>query len=280
MPEGGLLLVFAHPDDETFGVGGAMARYADAGVPVTMICATRGEVGQIADGVEATPETLGAVREAELREALAHLGVHDVRFLGFRDSGMDGTPDNDHPQSLHRAPAERVVEPLVTAIRELRPSVVVTWDPTGGYGHPDHVAVHRHTVAAVEAAADAARWPDAGDPWRTPALFYTVIPIEEFVKFLEEMRAAGVADAGDTPGDADMMLQLKPPPVNTVLDVTEHFDRKMRALFSHRSQMNDIEMIARAPEHLQRRFFSRETFHRAMPPVQDGHMLDDLFAGM
>jgi LmbE family N-acetylglucosaminyl deacetylase len=102
MATGGLLAIYAHPDDETFGVGGTMAKYADRGVPVTMVCATRGEVGEIAPGTDATPETLGQFREQELRDAMAILGVHDVRFLDYRDSGMRGTPENEDPRNLHK----------------------------------------------------------------------------------------------------------------------------------------------------------------------------------
>src|SRR6266536_712500 len=100
---GGLLIAIAHPDDESFGMGGTMAAAAAAGRPVTLVCATRGEVGEIADPALATPETLGAVREQELRDACAALGVHDVRFLPYRDSGMEGTPENADTRALCNA---------------------------------------------------------------------------------------------------------------------------------------------------------------------------------
>src|ERR671932_2725290 len=123
-----LLALFAHPDDEAFGSGGTLARYAAEGVAVALVCATRGEVGEIADPALATPETLGDVREAELRCAARALGVGELLFLGYRDSGMAGTPTNEDPRALARAPAEEVVARLVGIIRRLRPQVLVTFD--------------------------------------------------------------------------------------------------------------------------------------------------------
>ena len=158
MTTGGLLAIFAHPDDETFGLGGTMAHYSGRGMPVTMVCATRGEVGEISEGSAATPETLGQYREQELRDAMEVLGVSDVRFLEYRDSGMYGTPENADPRAFVNAPADTVVESLVRIIRERQPEVIVTWDESGGYGHPDHIATYHHATAACGAAADAARY--------------------------------------------------------------------------------------------------------------------------
>src|SRR5438874_5056925 len=146
MADGGLLVALAHPDDESL-ISGTIARYASR-MPVTMLCATRGEVGEIAPGTGATRETLGAVREQELRDACGLLGVDDVRFLAYRDSGMQGTPENEDPRSFARADAERVAGEILGVMEQVRPKVVVTWDETGGYGHPDHMAMHRHVSAA------------------------------------------------------------------------------------------------------------------------------------
>lgn len=275
---GGLLAIFAHPDDETFGLGGTMATYADRGVPVTMVCATRGEVGEIAEGSEATPETLGAYREQELRDAMAILGVTDVRFLEFRDSGMQGTDENKHPQNLMNAPAEAVIEPLVRVIRERRPDVIVTWDLSGGYGHPDHVAVHHHAGAATRAAADATQYADTGRPWATPRLFYVSIPMEEFGRILAEMRRLGIAEP-ELADDAEM-AQLPRVPANCIIDVRTQFERKMEAMLAHRTQITGNDPFMRIPEQLQRDFFGREYFHLAQPPLPDGKIIDDLLADL
>jgi LmbE family N-acetylglucosaminyl deacetylase len=274
MATGGLMAIYAHPDDETFGVGGTMALYASRGVPVTMICATRGEVGEIAAGSEATPETLGAYREQELRDAMAILGVADVRFLEFRDSGMAGTPENADPRALHNAPAHDVIGPLVAAIRERRPDIVCTWDESGGYGHPDHVAVHHHATAAFHAAADANKFPDAGPAWATPKLFYTSIPIEEFGRVMEEMRKQGIPmpDVGE---DGDQLSALRRVPANCIIDVAAFYEPKMRAMLSHKTQITPDDPFMRLPEDIRRDFFGREFFHRAHPPLNDGSVLSD-----
>lgn len=276
MATGGLLAIFAHPDDETFGVGGTMARYADNGVPVTMVCATRGEVGEIAKGSPATPETLGKYREQELRDAMAILGVTDVRFLDFRDSGMKGTDDNKNPRALMNAPADAVVAELVRIIRERRPDVVVTWDESGGYGHPDHVATHHHATAAFHAAADSAQYPDAGPAWDGASLFYTAIPMEEFGRLMEEMRKQGmeVPDFGE---DSEI-ANLPRVPTNCTIDVSALYDRKMRAMLAHSSQITPDDPIMAMPDNIKRQFFGREYFHRADPPLPAGAMLSDLLA--
>jgi LmbE family N-acetylglucosaminyl deacetylase len=278
MPTGGLMAIYAHPDDETFGVGGTMARYAERGVPVTMLCATRGEVGEIAAGSDATPETLGAYREQELRDAMAILGVHDVRFLEFRDSGMAGTPENADPRALHNAPADAVVGPLVAAIRERRPDVICTWDASGGYGHPDHVAVHHHATAAFHAAADPSQYPDGRAPWPTPRLFYTAFPIEEFGRIMAAMRERGIDMPGFTDGNGevaerpDELPRVEP---NCIIDVTAYFERKMQAMLAHSTQITPDDPFMRLPEDLRRDFFGREYFHRAHPPLTAGATLRD-----
>jgi LmbE family N-acetylglucosaminyl deacetylase len=275
---GGLVAIYAHPDDETFGVGGTMACYADRGVPITMVCATRGEVGEISPGSDATPETLGAYREQELRDAMGILGVTDVRFLDFRDSGMQGTEDNANPSNLMNAAAGAVVEPLVRIIRERKPEVVVTWDESGGYGHPDHVAIHHHATAAYAAAADVSLYPEAGAPYSAPRLYYTAFPMEEFARLMGEITRRGIVQPGWSEEEAafDDLPRVRP---NCIIDVEGQFDRKLRAMMSHRSQLKDLEPFVALPDDLQRGFFGREFFHRAHPALPDGVMIDDLLAG-
>lgn len=271
---GGLLAIFAHPDDETFGVGGTMAHYAARGVPVTMVSATRGEVGEIAPGTEATPETLGAFREQELRDAMAILGVRDVRFLGYRDSGMHGTAENGNPLSYINADRDEAVRSIVRIIRERRPDAIVTWDASGGYGHPDHIAVHEHATAAFHAAADPSQFAADGEPWRTPLLYYNAIPVGLFLELLAEM------NEGQEPSfSEDERLNALPRVIpNCVIDINAHFEEKERALMMHRTQISDIEPFMKLPEPTRRRFFGREFFYRAHPPLADGATIDDLFA--
>ena len=152
-----LMAVFAHPDDESFGIGGTLARYgADPGVRVVLVCATRGEAGEISNPELASSERLGEVREQELRCACRTLGVEDLFFLDYRDSGMAGTAENEDPRALAQADFDEAVGKIVAHIRREQPDVVVTFDENGGYGHPDHIAIHHLTKAAFAAAADPA----------------------------------------------------------------------------------------------------------------------------
>jgi mycothiol S-conjugate amidase len=277
MPEGGLLAIFAHPDDETFGLGGTMARCSARGVPVTMLCATRGEVGEISPGTGATPDTLGRFREEELRVAMEMLGVTDVRMLGFRDSGMQGTPENDDERALVKAHPDAVTHMLVRAIRELRPSVVATWDESGGYGHPDHVAVHHHATAAFHAAGDASKYPTAGEAWQARRLFYTAIPMKEFERLMREMREAGI-DVPSVAEDDNAMAELPRVEPNCIIDVGDLVELKERAMLAHRTQISDMDPFMRMPAELRHRFFGREYFYQAHPQLPADVMLDDLFA--
>lgn len=278
MPENGLLAIFAHPDDETFGLAGIMARYSARGVPITMVSATRGEVGEIAPGVDATPENLHLYREQELRDAMGIVGVTDVRFLGFRDSGMKGTEDNDDPRAFMNAHPDGVVHLMTRIIREVKPAVVVTWDESGGYGHPDHVAAHFHATAAFAAAADASKYPNAGEPWQAKALYYNCIPVDEFMSVMEELRASRGTTEADVPGDADEMMRLPRVAPNVIIDVSVEYPRKMEAFGAHKSQISPEDPFMSMPEHLSKRLFGKEYFYRAQPPLPEGTVLDDLFA--
>jgi LmbE family N-acetylglucosaminyl deacetylase len=275
MAEGGILAAFAHPDDETFGVGGTIAWYADQGIPVTMVSATRGEVGEIAPGTEATPETLGRFREQELRDAMAILGVHDVRFLGFRDSGMQGTADNEDTRAFARAHPDAATHLLVKIIRETKPKVVVTWDASGGYGHPDHIAIHKHATSAYHAAGDASQYPTAGPAWKPDALFYVALPMSEFAELAEELKAHGMSF--ESPDD-EGVAQFEHVEANCIIDTSAQYDRKVEALRSHRTQISEEDIFIKMPDELRRRFFSREFFYRADPPAADGVMLDGFFS--
>lgn len=274
-----LLAIFAHPDDEG-GAGGTLARYLADGAAVTLACATRGEVGEISDPSFATPETLGQVREAELRAACAHLGIEDVRFLGYRDSGMAGTPPNDDPRSLHQADPDKVVAELVGLIREVRPHVVITFDPSGAYGHPDHLAVHRGVMAAIEPAGDPDAFPEAGPPWQTARLFYDVLPRA----FLKQMRALMAQQGLDTAA-FDIFNMDEPDvwgeQVTHVLDVSDYVEAKRKAFFSHRTQFGPEHPFLKLPAEAIDSLFRYEYFIQARPSVPPQNPpLTDLLAGL
>lgn len=243
-------MALAHPDDETFGVGGVMARAVDEGHRVVILCATRGEAGEIADPSLATSETLGAVREAELRAAAAALGVHDVRFLSYRDSGMAGTAENADPRALVNAEPSVVVSQVLDVIRELRPEVVVTFDPGGVYGHPDHMAIHRHVTSAVD---EYARGADASEP----RLYYIAIP-KSVVRLMMAAAEAGgqqwgfgtQEDLERAPDDAEV----------TLVDVKHWLDRKRAAVAAHATQRGTVDQM---PAEFLDRMYATEAFQLA-----------------
>jgi LmbE family N-acetylglucosaminyl deacetylase len=171
-----ILFVGAHPDDETFGIGGTLAQYAAAGVKVYYACATRGEAGTIAPETMKGYATIGEMRWAELTCAAKVLGLADIIYLGYRDSGMTGSEDNKHPEALVKAPVEQVAGRIVKVIREIKPQVVITFDPVGGYRHPDHIAVHNATVMAFRTAADPQQYIEAGTAFTPQKLYFTVFP--------------------------------------------------------------------------------------------------------
>jgi len=155
-----LLAVLAHPDDETFGMGGTLALYAQRGVNVHLICATRGELGEIDPEYKETIKSASCVRTQELRCAADVLGIEQLHFLKYRDSGMAGADANHHPQALAAQPIEKVAEEVAHLMRQIQPDVIITFDPIGGYRHPDHIAIQRATVRAFDLVSS----PDYDDP--------------------------------------------------------------------------------------------------------------------
>lgn len=274
-----LLAVFAHPDDEAFGTGGTISRYASQGIKVSLICATRGEAGEISDPELATPETLGQVREGELRCAAETMGVAELIFLDYRDSGMAGAPENQDERAFINAPAAQVIGQLAAIIRRIRPDAVLTFEPFGGYGHPDHIAAHRHTVAAFHAAADPEYRPELGPSWQARRLFYTAIPRSFFDEMRNQMVEAGL--------ELDDLAPLNNPDmgwpdemVNVRIDVSSSVDQKWDALRCHRTQFGPGNLFRRLPEHQVKKLMSKEDFALAWPEPPNGLRLDDLFSGL
>ena len=246
-----VLAVFAHPDDEGFGCGGTLAALVAGGHRVTLVCATNGDVGEISDGALATRETLASVRQGELRAAMDLTGIRDVRFLNYRDSGMPGWEDNNHPASLYQAPEDKVVEQMASVIREIRPDVVITHDPTGGYGHPDHVTICRRTEAAVE------RCRVGG----SPLLYYVCFPRSFFQSIWNKMVELDLRP----PFSADDTEALGTPDdeVTTVLDVGRHVAIKKESLERHRTQIERDGPFNKLPEDFMNEIMSSEFFQLA-----------------
>ena len=266
-----VLAVFAHPDDEGFGCGGTLAMLAARGDHITLVCATNGDAGEISDLALATRETLAEVRRDELRQAMEITGVSDTRFLGYRDSGMAGTEDNNHPDSLSQADPDRVIDQLVAILREVRPQLVITFDPTGGYGHPDHTAVNNHTSRAFSLAGDSGfSGPLAQEeqPWSPTLLYYVCFPRSNFQRMWQKM-----LDAGITPPFASLEVDSIGTPdeaTTTILDVSAFVDTKIASLACHRTQIDPNGPFSKLPEEMMREMMSTEYFSLVFPEGASG----------
>jgi LmbE family N-acetylglucosaminyl deacetylase len=282
LPPGGrrLLAVLAHPDDESFGPGGTLALYARRGVEVHLVCATRGEVGTVSEELLAGHASVGALRENELRCAAGHLGLTGVHFLGFRDSGMPGSEDNRHPEALAAAPLDEVAAQVTQLIRRLRPQVVITFDPIGGYRHPDHIAIHRATLEAFEASGDPARFPDRGPAYQPLKLYY-----HTFGRRFLRLAVRAMPLLGRDPhrfgrnGDIDLAeIATYDFHLHAFIDFRQVAEAKARAGACHASQGGP------PTSGLMGLFFrlagGSETFTRAYPPPTPGLRETDLFEGV
>ena len=241
-----LLIVHAHPDDESITTGTLMAGYVRQGVQVTLVTCTLGEEGEIlmedAQHLASHSEDrLGEHRYQELSAAMAVLGVTDWRLLGaphkYRDSGMIGTPANDRPDCFWRADLLAAASDLVAVIREVRPQVAVTYDDFGGYGHPDHIQAHRVLTYAVALAAVPSFRTDLGQPWRVQKVYWTALPKGMLQDGIRALRAAG-ADTGFAAMDPDdLPIGVDDSLVTTSVDFSQFLDIKMAALAEHVSQV-------------------------------------------
>ncbi len=284
------MAVHAHPDDEVFGTGGTLARLSAEGVRTVLVTCTLGEVGEIVDPDldEATKQEyfskLGQIREQELRTACAALGVSELQLLGFRDSGMLGTEDNNNPACFWQAKFDEAVKRLVKLIREFKPQVLATYEHFGGYGHPDHLQAHRVTTIAFDVAGDKRFYPELGlEPWQVAKLYYTVIPRSFFARLSEEMRAQGIDGPWNNPemdtdswGDPDTEI-------TTQFEVGDYVDSKMNAFRAHKTQIAPNNFMFVIPEQRRREGLGSEWFKLAksnLPTTTTDGLEKDLFNGL
>jgi mycothiol S-conjugate amidase len=270
-----ILACFAHPDDEAFGAAGLLTHYARQGIRVVLVCATRGEEGEISDPSLATPENLAQVREEEMRCAAKTIGADELILLDYRDSGMAGTNANARSDAFVNAPADEVVPELVEIIRRVQPQVVLTFEPHGGHGHPDHIAIHHHTVATFHTAAHPGQFPEAGDPWQAERLCYTPILHSQLEKLGKAIAEVGAANDGF--GDILNHLQWPEDQVHVKIDVSETIDAKWRAILCHRTQVGEHHLFRRIPEEKAKALMSTEYLALAWPTPEPGLRLEDLF---
>ncbi len=242
-----LLLVHAHPDDETIGSGATMAKYAAEGARVTLVTCTAGEEGEIliddlAHHAASEQDTLGHHRETELANAMRALGVTDHRFLGghgrFRDSGMIGTPPNERPDCFWQADLLAASEYLVAIIREVRPQVLVTYDDFGGYGHPDHIKAHRVATYAMALAAAPSFKPELGEAWDIAKVYWTAFPRSVMRAGIETLKAAGETTGFAAMDPDDIPFGCPDEYVTTEIHATAYLEQKLEALRAHATQID------------------------------------------
>jgi N-acetyl-1-D-myo-inositol-2-amino-2-deoxy-alpha-D-glucopyranoside deacetylase len=241
-----LLLVHAHPDDETINNGATMARYVAEGAQVTLLTCTLGEEGEVLVPELAMlavdeADQLGGYRIGELRAAMDALGVTDFRFLGgagrYRDSGMMGTPANEKPRAFWNADLDEAVAHAVAVVRETRPQVVVTYDENGGYGHPDHIQAHRVAMGAVAAAADPAYRPDLGEPWSVAKVYWCCIPRSVLQEGIEAMAAVGESFFEGVTSADDLPFGVPDEDVTAAVDGRAFATHKDAAMRAHPTQI-------------------------------------------
>jgi LmbE family N-acetylglucosaminyl deacetylase len=277
-----LLAVLAHPDDESFGMGGTLALYAERGVSVHLVCATRGEAGEINPKHLQGFSSAAELRSAELRCAAGILGLDGVHFLDYRDSGMAGSADNAHPNSLVKAPLDNVAGQISTYIRKLQPQVVLTFDPIGGYKHPDHIKVQRATLKAVQMAAEPQGQPQV-TAHQVSKLYYHVIPKKMLRLAVRVLPLIGFdPHTFGRNHDIDLVeiIQEGDFPIHAVIDISGVFDKKDQAAACHKSQLDGSMPRRGLLGWIMRRLGRKEHFMRVHPPADPDLHETDLFAGI
>jgi LmbE family N-acetylglucosaminyl deacetylase len=271
MPDHSLLAIFAHPDDETFGLAGCFAMYRSRGIRCALITASCGEAGEISDLVHINPEDLCDARADELKQAMKAVGVDEVNILGYADGRVS------------QADPQEITGRIVRLVRQMRPDVIVTFGPEGIYGHPDHIAIHKYGTRAFHEAAQANSFPEQLEQGlsvhTTRKLYYNVVQRSRFKKMAQEAAQAG--EQYHFPIDDLDKFGVEDDRVTTIIDVRPYFDQKWEAIWSHKSQLAAGSPFRVLPKEVLREALGIETFQRAIPPPSPGEPVEtDLFAGL
>lgn len=278
-----LLAILAHPDDETFGLGGTLALYAKKGYSVYYVCATRGEAGSADEEHLKGYNDTAEMRTDELMRAAKILGLKDVFFLGYHDSGMPGMEANNHPDAQINHSVDEVAGRVVKFIRELKPDVVITHDPIGGYKHPDHIHLHKATKLAFEKADDASFHPEAGAAFKPRALYYHVFP-SWFLKWAVRLMPLFGKDPRKWGRNKDIDLTdlIADFPVHVKVNIKPVEEIKREASAQHASQGGELTRTRLSLFGFMNWLFgSEEDYMRAYPPVNgDFSRKRDLFDGV
>lgn len=274
-----ILAVHAHPDDESISTGGVLAKYSANGFRTALTYCTRGEAGDILNPDFVSPKpglSITEIRAIELKKAVDVLGVKTVHFLGYRDSGMAGTPENEHPLAFARADKEEATAKLVDIMRQVRPHVVVTYNEKGTYLHPDHIMANTVTRHAFQASGDPEYAIETErEPWQPARLYYTAIPLER-IRRMHKMATA----QGEEPGFDPEVLGTPEEKISAVVDVRKYLSQKLEALYCHQSQMNPNSIIRRMSEQLREEAFGYEHFQCVQGCTPNDRKESDLFEGL
>jgi LmbE family N-acetylglucosaminyl deacetylase len=305
-----LMTVHAHPDDETIGTGGTMAKAVDQGRRVVLVTCTRGEMGEIVVPDMDTPENhrrLGELRAVELERAMAALGVTEWENLGYHDSDMMGRAGNHDPRSFWQANPDEAIGRLVWMVRRYRPDVMTTYNDFGGYGHPDHIRTHVVAVGAFERAGDPAWYPEQlapehggtggaiGEgglaPWAPAKIYEQAIPSSVRNALKERMEAIGERSFWSPPPDATpeqiaefeafaAKMLVPDEAITAWIDVSAQLDRRWEAVRAHVTQISEDNPFVRFGREAWSEFWTREAFIRRESRVAAPDHEDDLFAGL
>jgi N-acetyl-1-D-myo-inositol-2-amino-2-deoxy-alpha-D-glucopyranoside deacetylase len=274
-----LLAILAHPDDESFGMGGTLALYASKGVDVYLICATKGEAGDISPEYIRDHDSIANLRETELRCAASCLGLAGVIFLDYRDSGMAGSLDNQHPNALVSQSIEEVGTRIAKTIRELKPNVVITFDPIGGYRHPDHIAIHNATVRGFELAGDPSLDINGFEYFLPDRLYFHTFSRGFLRAAVKVLKFLG-KDPRKFGRNGDINIEsfaYESFPIHAVINIRKFRAQKEKAGNCHMSQGGG-RMGGGLLGGLLKVFDNSETFMQAYPPIiKSGRKSRDLF---
>ncbi|MEY2419245.1 MAG: mycothiol S-conjugate amidase [Actinomycetota bacterium] len=280
-----ILTVHAHPDDEASKGAGTIAKYHAEGVHTVLVCCTGGEEGDILNPAMDTEEVrndIGAVRMRELDAAAKVIGYDEVVLLGYRDSGMPDSEANKNPACFARAPLDEAVGRLVAILRRTRPQVVVTYgDKQERYPHPDHLRVHEVTMAAVDAAADASQYPDAGEPWQVSKIYYTAWSFKRVVLMHEKFLELGL----ESPFDENWFKDRKPDETDNEMTTQIYLggfeNIRQDALLAHATQIDPTSKFwFGLPPEVMRDIHPYDDYVLARGPRGEGELETDLFAGL
>ncbi len=262
-----LLAVFPHPDDETLGLGGTLAKYSAEGVKTYLVCATRGERGWFdSQGPDPGLEAVGRIREAELRCAAEQLGLQEVSFLDYIDGDVD------------QATPHEIIACIVTYIRRIKPHVIVTFSPDGAYGHPDHIALSQFTAAAILCAADASFNDSSGRAPHRVTKFYYMVDSQELVQFATEI-FGGISMEID--GVTRKHVGWADWEITTHVDARPYINTVHKAVHCHKSQLAGYGPLAESSAEEMSKWLGKGEFYRVFSMVNGGRKIEtDLFEGL